>query len=1384
MTSKLLAPMIKHLSQTLADALVRKDTKTAKEVKRLLSNPHRLNRELDKIDKIEKGELAPEPESFTIDGKDIAARMEMSAEDPNTITNGGQNWNPDVIDHVKQHNFKEAEETVDDLINYDPSLLKYIRENPDEVVQPEAPQTQGPASATALSATSNPVPEPIILGGDGLVKDGYKRIAALKRNKLGQTKIKVLVAEPSKALSDNADNVVLDRIGGFVENINKLLINSTDIPMRVMVKTKQPKAFPLRERMGFAGVLKKATTLNNGKSVNDDVLISGFAVDVLKVLKDNTGGKSGGKVFSKGNEMYLAPKNENKLGQEVGAYAERRIFEAIENKLGSKSKDLQPKMTPEDRTVLGVGLITMARGNFGNNRDLVSLPENVFGPANLKRPSLLEEKKVWTKDAKGQKKQELMLTTSDYYNNWFRTPVLKKGIQGNYGKRWVQLFDGPINPSLPAIVRQGDWIMGPDGKPIKAPLGVKLEDFIAGGSKSKYSQSSFDPEVLNILNKTKAGVDPAMYAGWKYFSMKGYFQDSGMTNKQFKKSLEESGLTTDEMELVVKYFNDVAKAKQKYIEEEDRLRIAEGVKPLTVTEKLNAFRGKRNKVRESLTKQYKEESSGYRNSEQKGFEKIDNALEDLLDMFSDQNLSKDVNTSQRAIRKRAIKEIDRRFKLHEKAEVHTIFKFDYRGRVYAIDPSGANVQTGGFLRHTYRFSDDLAVDVTYGDPAFLRIVDDIVLFEDFPIGGAKVGKSESSGLERNAYWKKNEAEYLRRGKELLEAWEKGITDESALNKYVSKAKWLKNRGDAGPYVSALLEIARIRRAYETPSRTMDGKIAQQQEMFGNTIIPGEKQLKVFGPEDSPQYSNQGQFGREIGVTPRTEYDTVNKSTNAEGVTTAQGYASDFINEPAPRPYKSNWALEVDAPQSGSQHINAQYGQTEGLIKTSVYTETEGVKRFLNNDELAQLHEGVPPESVAPDLYRDVSVSYDGFWRAYLDELKLTDPVKAEAFDKATKTYMKSGRGVTKPIVMKIPYGAGDERLKADLFKQLTARNKLQLKEQGIDPSDFMAKHWNAMEKALKQDLETQYEFKEWMRAYGNIYSSAPLSGVVRDRLLVKSPFGGVSDFTVFATTTEQLKARINPKRAPDIKTNSATRVESKGKGKGTRERTIFDDVQYTVTEITAMGPNDDKTISAYNALSKKKKEKVPKDLNLLAVDGMMLKEFALGGDNDMYGGLAPNATHNIDAGFLQKLVVAADKVGIPVMVVHDAFFIRPTDVDRFRQLAGSVFQDLHNGYNLRKEMIDSLSKSTGIPVTKIITEIENHLKNKMPKPEKDSLEGFRSGYFDAQGNVMDRTSPESMNLKAEEGGPLGPQSLFAPEGVLMNQKTGANVNIENVIRGG
>jgi hypothetical protein len=135
------------------------------------------------------------------------------------------------------------------------------------------------------------------------------------------------------------------------------------------------------------------------------------------------------------------------------------------------------------------------------------------------------------------------------------------------------------------------------------------------------------------------------------------------------------------------------------------------------------------------------------------------------------------------------------------------------------------------------------------------------------------------------------------------------------------------------------------------------------------------------------------------------------------------------------------------------------------------------------------------------------------------------------------------------------------------------------------------------------------------------------------------------------------------------------------------------------------------------------------------------------------------------------------------MVVHDAFFIRPTDVDVFRQLAGKVFKDLHNGYNLRKEMIDALHEATGIPIPQIIKDIETHLREVMPDP-MDAVDGFRSGYY------IDRNNPKSMELPAEVGGPIeniGFNDMFSPKGAEIKERVssrGDDVTMENVIRGG
>ena len=105
---------------------------------------------------------------------------------------------------------------------------------------------------------------------------------------LNDAKIKVLAGEssnfPSVALSANADNVVLERIGGFVNNLRKLIDDSTETKMRTQNATKVSGTYPPTERTGAANILKVATTLKSGKSVLDDPLMTGIAVDILKVL--------------------------------------------------------------------------------------------------------------------------------------------------------------------------------------------------------------------------------------------------------------------------------------------------------------------------------------------------------------------------------------------------------------------------------------------------------------------------------------------------------------------------------------------------------------------------------------------------------------------------------------------------------------------------------------------------------------------------------------------------------------------------------------------------------------------------------------------------------------------------------------------------------------------------------------------------------------------------------------------------------------------------------------------------------------------------------------------------------------------------------------------
>ena len=1355
--STITSNIIRFLARRMASAVANSDNVTRNQIGRAIRDPKKLDDKINVLEGVRKQKIEPEaPERPVVKGEDLADQMLIKSQaDPNN-TNGGKPWTSEQINHIRENDFVQTQERVDDILRYDEELRKHIKANPVKPVE----QMQGVKTAAST------VNEPIIIGSDGFVKDGYNRLNQLSKSGLGDQKVNVLVGKelnyPSVALADNATEVILDRFGSFINSL-KLAVKNYEKAMKSKtppepMRLKEPKThtslFNLKERHGYAGVLVNSTKIQNGKaSVLDDELLAGLAVDVLNVLKNNKGGRAGIGVKGIENQRYLEPKPMNQLQEEIGNAAERRIMEKI--RLSGEKNWKDRTITRAEKRALASGLIEFARGNFGQNRNpLTDITGQVmYKPAKeglsnvytdtriLNRPSLLLEKTAISKK-KGQDFENVLLTTSDFYDEWYRAPAIKQNRTGSNGKVWIQILDGPSDPALPGPVFHGKWKLDRSGNVVDQPVGQRPEDFLAGRDKSNYSLSKFDPTVLNILGETKVGVDKGVYPLFKELSRRGYFKDTGMTNDDLRAFLRKEGYTADEEDIMVRYYKDLDDLRETHIAREQLARKQDGKKPLTQIEKNNAFRGKKNKVRKEISDDYREALDKLRKDD-KGTG-IDYYIDYLSNIGGRKGTLRDIQDSQRSIRKRLINEIDKRFKADDYAEVYIPHKFDYRGRVYAIDPSGANVQTGGFIRHMLNFADDLAVPVLYGDPAFKRIVDDLILFEEMPIKGANIGKSTSTGLERYAYYKKNEAYYLKKGRELLDISEN--QDSTVLENY--NPKWLKGRGDAGPFVRSLMEIARIKRAYDTP--------------------PGAKQGEMF---------NKTETATNVGITPKTQIGVVNKGTNKEGLTTAQGYVSGFSSEQAPRQaYMSKMAIEFDAPQSGSQHIGAQMGDTGILWQTSVYTEKNGVKRILNDDEIRLLEEGVAPEGVAPDLYRDVGVDYNKFWRKYLETLSEKDPALAKLYDTISKEYMSGDRGIVKPIVMKIPYGASFMRLRNNLFEQLTPRKKLEIKQKyGIEPKEFMDVHWDAMEKALVSGLKTQFEFKHWNEALGYVYKNAhTMTNRNRDPLLVNSPYGGVSDFTLYAAQTQTMMGHIRASYLPDFP--KIVRMESKGKGKAPRK--VYAKTDYHVTESVPVAPADMHTQTLYNKPLKEGKI-TQFDLDLMAVEGKMLKEgkFAAKAKTSMYTALAPNATHSLDAGFLQQLVKEADKAGIPVMVVHDAFFIRPTDVDAFRKLAGSVFQDMHNGYNLRKEMIDGVAKATGIPVKQVIELLEARLQEVAPNPELDRVARRRSGY--------DINRLESTNLSAEQGGPLGPKDLFTPEGVVGRESgIGETVNLENVIRGG
>ena len=355
-----------------------------------------------------------------------------------------------------------------------------------------------------------------------------------------------------------------------------------------------------------------------------------------------------------------------------------------------------------------------------------------------------------------------------------------------------------------------------------------------------------------------------------------------------------------------------------------------------------------------------------------------------------------------------------------------------------------------------------------------------------------------------------------------------------------------------------------------------------------------------------------------------------------------------------QPYSSDMMIEVDAPSSGSQHIGAQYGDEGILWQTSVITEPVGKNKVLSVDDIRNLSEGVPDDSIARDLYTDVGVIYSKNTEDAFGKLAAQDPQKAEAYKYFTDKYLSSGRGVVKPIVMKVPYGAGDDTLRKDLVSQLSGRQRLEMADAGIDPEELMNFHWKNMQGALKEGLKTQYEFKKFNKVLGKIYEKA----TNKKPFKVEGPSGDITDLTRYIMKIKKtFKGEIKTSRLPD----------------------------YT-------GEADAVTVQVYT-------NQPVKDLSPEGVGGLKADY------RDTAQGLAPNITHSLDAAYLHKLVKAAAEQGIELRVVHDAFFTHPNDVKVVKELAGKVFRDMHAGYDLRSKMIEGLAEATGESIEDITQKV-------------------------------------------------------------------------------
>jgi len=1307
--------LARSITRRLSRAIANKDMVEVKQLVKILSDSKKLQDDVIKInEKYQGSQLDIDKEidikypdvDGTYSGRQVVEALKKMGTDTEGSTPGKNaetgGFEPHTLKEIGDHNIFTPEIiSISKLARNDPFSDSWHN-------QPLRPLPDGAPEATV----------PPIVDSNGVLRDGHNRVnqAALDFAQ-GRGDGTVSILRGSSVFKENANEVVLDRVGSFVTNLKRKVAldfggtmdEATGIVTKIAkLKTEYKGTEHTEELSSFAAALHKGTNKSNPDILNDELYV-GFAMDVLRAARDNKGGAPGKKLKEldpEGRERVVSAKINNELAKDVGLAADARMTSAG----GTPLK-------PNEIRHLGAMLLEFGRGNFGENIAIGKEAIKPTGP--VSRPSLLKEYKGHVETKPGQYKDKKITTTSDFFDHWVKRT-------GHNGREWLNLYPNRRSLKAPSPKYHGPWVTDAEGNIIKAPTGVEITGYLAGG-KGNTSLTKFGVEAINILGKQKIGVDLNKFEYWRHLGAGGKLKDTGLDKTSLEIALQKAQLSAEDQVYLTRYWDDLRLLKKEFMDEEDALRLTDGKgKPkLTPLERQN-FKG----LRPSLNKKWWHkdpktgEISGSKVDLQNSVGPYVSDDKVFLDLIQNVHFAageiRPLQTVQRARFNRIREEVNERLKLDPNGEVYVPYMLDYRTRVYPIDKSGANHLTGGTARFMWAFPKSQAKPIVYNDEAFHVLVDDLLRFETKPItqtlvrSGEELGmaqtakakealsaskelretirygldKLHSNDLQRWKYWKITEKEYLRRGNELLDFTEKSLDKALTIAKRQElwdsyNPKWLKGIKDQGEYLSALTEIARVERAFRRAKE--------------NPISTSDSQNKLL-------------------------MDMVHIPSKAREINRLQAAGAHMSTSP----------IELDASASGSQHLYAQYRNIEGLKQVNVFSK-RSPRELLTTKEIKMLEEGVDNNSIAKDLYTNTAGGYTTKLRARLDDLSVTDPKLAKIYNDLTNQYVQVGRSTSKPIVMKVPYGAGEKRLEITLQSLLGDKERLQIlrdyngKVDNVTtlPDEFMDFHWRSMWSALKESLDTQFEFRRFSSVLMGVYNEAPLSGTPRKALLVKSPSGHQTDFTIYATQFEVSRERVKVNLLPDFPQIK----QSKGLTKSGKKKEAYAKKDITLTSEIPIAPTDPLAIRMASTPAAIRKGISSADLGVWAVENKMVHEepFVTDSMKSMASALSPNAVHMVDAGYLTKLVIALNEAGVPVYVVHDAFFIMAPDVRKTKEIAGKVFIEMHNGYNLRKELIEGVAKATGIPFNEVVERVNERMLNPNKREIARGIKSYKDG---------------------------------------------------------